>query len=113
MSDYPWMTYAQAHAYEAEAERLGVSRVARGPRGFLREYQRATTAARMRVRPLPTGVTGGRTWGEKRRGFVARHLPQYRAHPTYRRYLALVMWAYRPAEPPPGRKPSRHTRESM
>ena len=102
MSQYSWMTYAAAHAYESEAERLGVSRVARSSRGFMREYQSARTAARMRERPLPTGVTGGQTWGQKRNGFVARHLKKYREHPTYGRYLALIMWAYKPPGPPPG-----------
>ena len=100
---YPWMTYASAHAYEAEAARLGVSRVARAPKGFMREYEKAKTAAAMQRRPLPSGVRGGATWEEKRNGFIARHLKQYREHPTYGRYLALIMWAYRP----PGRAPGR------
>ena len=38
---YPWMSYAAAHAYEAEASRHGVSAVARSPKGFMREYERA------------------------------------------------------------------------
>ena len=37
MSRYPWMSYAQVRAYEAEAARLGVSEVARRPKGFLRQ----------------------------------------------------------------------------
>lgn len=110
---YPWMSYAAAHAYEAEAERHGVSAVARSSKGFMREYERAGSARAMASRPLPAGVTGGATWEQKRNGFVARHLPKYREHPTYRRYLALIMWAYMP---PGGRPPlprrSRRSRRS-
>lgn len=95
------MTYASAHAYEDEARRLHVSQTARSRTGFMREYQRARTAAAMRQRPLPPGVSGGRTWGQKRDGFIARHMATYVDHPTYRRYLALVMWAYRPPGPVP------------
>lgn len=96
-----WLTYAEAHAYEPEAARLGVSQVARASKGFMREYQRARTAEKMRVRPLPAGVTGGATWGQKRSAFVKRHMEQYRRNATYRRFLALVMWAYRPPGPVP------------
>ena len=102
MNEYPWMTYASAHAYESEAARLRVSQVARSSRGFMREYQIAQTPTRMRRRALPSGVTGGHTWGQKRHGFVARHLAKYRERPTYGRYLALIMWAYMPPGPPPG-----------
>ena len=103
------MTYAAAHAYEAEAARLGISEVARGPRGFMREYEVARTAERMRKRPLPPSVRGGTTWGQKRDGFVARHMAKYEEKPTYGRYLALIMWAYRPPGPPPGRRGSPRT----
>lgn len=103
-----WLTYRQAHAFEAEAARLRVSQVARASKGFMREYQKASTPAAMRVRRLPTGVTGGTTWGQKRDAFVKRHMEQYRRHPTYRRFLALTMWAYRP----PGPIPHHHSRRS-
>ena len=102
---YPWMSYAAAHAHEAEAARLRVSAVARSAKGFMREYESAGSARAMAARPLPSGVRGGATWEQKRNGFVARHLAAYRAHPTHRRYLALLMWAYRP--PPPPRRASR------
>lgn len=95
---YPWLSYQQARAYEAEAKRLGVSEVARARKGFMREYELAGSARTMRTRPLPPGVVGGRNWGQKRDNFVARHLKAYREHPTYRRYLALIMWAYMPEE---------------
>lgn len=105
---YPWMSYAAAHAYESEAGRHGVSVVARSARGFMREYERAGSARAMATRPLPQGVRGGETWGQKRNGFVARHMKSYNEHPTYRRYLALIMWAYKP----PGRPPPRISRRS-
>ena len=101
MPEYPWMSYAAAHAHEAEADAHGVSVVARSSTGFMREYERAGTARAMATRPLPTGVRGGTTWGQKRNGFVARHMKSYRERPTYRRYLALLMWAYKPPGPPP------------
>lgn len=95
-TEYPWLTYARARAHEADAARLGVSAVARAPRGFMREYEAAGTAAAMRERPLPPGVTGGATWGQKRHNFVRRFLAQYKASPTPRRLLAMRMWAYEP-----------------
>lgn len=106
-SEYPWMSYAAARAYEAEAARLRVSEVARAPKGFMREYEAARTPARMRARPLPQGVRGGETWGQKRHGFIARHLATYRMRPTYRRYLALIMWAFKPPGSAPGPAPGR------
>jgi hypothetical protein len=90
---YPWMTYAEAHAYEAEAERRGVSRVARGPSGFMRMYESHGDG----LRRVPHGNI---TWGRRRDNFVKRHMAQYQKHPTRRRYLALIMWAYRPSTPP-------------
>ena len=112
MSSYPWMSYTAAHAYESNAERYGVSTVARATQGFMREYERAGSARAMAVRLLPKGVRGGQTWEQKRNGFVARHMKSYRENPTYRRYLALIMWAYKPPGRPPPRNStrSRHSR---
>ena len=93
------MLYPEAHTFEPEADRLGVSTVARRAKGSMREYEKAVTANRMRDRPLPNGVVSGATWGQKRRTFIAQHLRQYEKHPTHRRYLALIMWAFKP--PPP------------
>ena len=101
--EYPWMTYASAHALEPLATALGVSTVARGAGGFMRAYQRHGKALRTRF----VSGGGGQTWGRKRRNFIARHMAQYRAHrPTLRRWLALAMWAYRP----PGSVPSASPR---
>jgi hypothetical protein len=112
MPDDPrWMSYAAAHAWEAEAARLGVSEVARSRRGFMRAYERHGAATRhARMRRHHSGRNSGRnssrsptawTWGQERARFVARHMAQYRQHPTYRRWLALAMWAYKPPGPRP------------
>ncbi|MHA1156946.1 MAG: hypothetical protein ACTSQK_12635, partial [Candidatus Heimdallarchaeota archaeon] len=46
-------------------------------------------------------------WRQRRNAFVARHLIQYNKKPTPRRWLALVMWAYKP----PGRRPKKSTKK--
>jgi hypothetical protein len=71
--------------YEPEMKRLGVSKVARSPRGFLTAYKRAGS---------PDELSDD--WKRKRRGFIARHGVQYRRKPTKRRRLALIAWAYDP-----------------
>lgn len=85
MTDYPWLPLSEIAKYEPEMKRLKVSEVARSPRGFLTAYK---------------GVTGPLSlswaWHRKRRGFIARHMAQYKKNPTYRRWLSLVAWAYRP-----------------
>lgn len=103
MADPRWMSYAQAHAWEAEARRHGVSAVARSARGFMRAYERHGTADAMRRAPHPKH---DHTWARERANFVARHMVQYSRHRTYRRWLALVMWAYRPGPPPSASPPS-------
>lgn len=79
--------------YEDEMDRLGVSKVARSPRGFLTAYKQASTAAVTKRTAVPDNPN--QTWDERRHQFIARHLAQYRANPTPRRYLALVAWAYK------------------
>lgn len=101
---YPWLSYKQARSYESEAARLGVSVVARAKKGFMREYALAGSCGAMKKRPLPANVSGGATWGQKRNAFLARHMEQYRRNPTYRRFLALTMWAYKPPGPVPKEK---------
>ena len=86
MGKYKYIPLAEIAKYELEMVRLGVSKVARSPRGFLTYYKKI----------------GGRAdrvneyWRKKRNGFIARHLAQYKKNPTYRRFLALVAWAYMP-----------------
>lgn len=84
MTKYPWLSLSEIAKYEPEMRRLKVSEVARSPRGFLTAYKRH---GRLRI---------GFAWIIKRRAFIARTLPQYRANPTYRRWLSLIAWAYRP-----------------
>lgn len=87
--------------YEGLAERLGVSEVARSPRGFMTQYK----------------IVNGKWesldeyWQNRRNNFCARHLAQLENNnediwmvdkktgltiPT-RRHLALLMWAASPA----------------
>lgn len=93
-SPYPAMSYKAAHAWEAEAKKRGVSKVARSQRGFMRAYQRAGSFAKL-----------SDAWKKKRRGFIARHMAQagdedlWKNGKPSRRALALLMWAYMP----PGR----------
>lgn len=82
---YPWLPLSEIAKYESEMKRLGVSKVARSRGGFLAIYKRYSGALGMSWE-----------WMRRRRGFIARTLPQYRKNPTYRRWLSLVAWAYRP-----------------
>lgn len=79
----------------------GVSEVARGPGGFISQYKRAGSAAKL-----------SEEWKKKREAFLDRHLKQMEGdenqgwekvkdewRPT-RRHLALVAWGYSPT---PGR----------
>lgn len=76
-------------------QRLGVSEVARSPRGFLAAYRAAGGDA--------TALSPA--WRSRREGFIARHVAQVRerneplvdprGNPT-RRHLALIAWAYSP-----------------
>ncbi len=85
MTDYSWLPLSEIAKYEPEMKRLGVSKVARSPRGFMTAYKKVSGA-----------ISLSWEWHRKRRGFIARTLPQYKANPTYRRWLSLVAWAYRP-----------------
>ena len=61
--DYRWMSLKDVLRYEPEMQRLGVSKVARSPRGFLTAYKQGRTAAvtkRMMVPDHP------QTWAERR-----------------------------------------------
>ena len=72
------------------AERLGVSEIARSPRGFVAAYERFGRPAYVESAVDPSGGT----WGATRDNFIARHLAQYLKNPTERRRLALLMWAF-------------------
>ena len=89
---YRWLSYASAASYLAEADRLRVSEVARGPGGFMQVYARAGSAGAMKKMPF----SEAQTWGQRRHNFIKRHMAEYEVRPSYRRWLALAMWAYRP-----------------
>ena len=82
MADYPWLSLDTIAKYEPEMKRLGVSEVARSPRGFLTAYKRHGSS--LKSDPV---------WTKRRSAFIARHLAQYKLNPTHRRWLALVAWA--------------------
>jgi hypothetical protein len=81
---YKWLPLAEVLKYEPEMERLGVSKVARSYRGFLTMYKVVKSSSK--VSPW---------WKNRRENFIRRHTAQYKIRPTYRRWLALIAWAYR------------------
>lgn len=85
VAEYKYMTLSQIRKYEPEMRELKVSEVARSRRGFLTAYKRVGR---------PSNLSDN--WRIKRRGFIKRHLVQYRKNPTKRRRLALRAWAYNP-----------------
>lgn len=95
---YPWMSYHSAHRREEEAVKRAVSEVARGSGGFMRIYEKH---GKKKMERMPVSKSSSLTWGRKRHNFVKRHMAQYVKHPTRRRWLALVMWAYLPPGPVP------------
>lgn len=70
--------------YEPEMRRLGVSKVARSPRGFLSAYKRAGSPGKL-----------SDEWKRKRRNFIKRHMAQYKKGQKRRR-LSLIAWGYDP-----------------
>lgn len=86
MREYRYLPLSIIEGYEGEMEGLGVSQVARSPRGFLTYYKK--------IGGNPSRVND--FWRKKRHGFIKRHLAQYRQNPTHRRKLALIAWAYMP-----------------
>lgn len=90
------MSYEDAHAFEDEAASLGVSKVARSARGFMRAYEKHRTKAAMWKALVPG--TKGQPWALRRQHFIERHLAQYKKKATHRRRLALIMWAYDPEQ---------------
>lgn len=88
--DYNLLPLSKVRSYVAEAAKQGVSEKARRS-GFTRAYMKYGK----RVLTMPSD-TAGMQWTHKRWLFIKRTLPAYRANPTRRRWLALVMWAYMP-----------------
>ncbi len=83
---YPYMPLNKIAEYESEMDALCVSEVARSPRGFLTYYKK--------IGGNPNNVN--EYWQNKRNGFIARHLAQYKIDKGHRRRLALIAWAYEP-----------------
>ncbi len=98
MPTYRWISARQVERILPELREHGVSEVARSRRGFLTAYVRHRTPARMHSVLAPGEDV---TWARKRELFIRRTLAAYNARPTYRRWLALMAWAYRPARAPP------------
>lgn len=93
INKYEVMPLSEVLKYEADAERLGVSEVARSRNGFLGQYKRVNG----KFRELND------FWKSKRNGFIARHLEgaklnneNLKDYRNNRRALALIMWAYKP-----------------
>lgn len=86
MKEYPYLPLSKISKHEKEMRSLGVSKVARSPRGFLTAYKRADGK--------PTNLS--EAWRRKRHGFIARHMAQYKKDRGHRRRLALIAWAYDP-----------------
>jgi len=99
---FDYLKLSTINKIEPVAEELSVSKVARGPGGFLEVYRS--------VRGRPDSMknqwyTERHNWNKRREGFIKRHLAQIQkqdepiwdenGHPT-RRHLALMMWAYSP-----------------
>ena len=91
---YAFLPLSTVKVYEAEARRLGVSKVARSATGFLAAYKRAGG--------VPERLS--EAWIRKREGFIARHMAEAKNNgesfalgdKLTRRHLALIMWAYSP-----------------
>ncbi len=86
MKEYPYMTLAQISKYEPEMQALGVSEIARSPRGFLTYYKK--------IGGNPNNVN--EFWRKKRNGFIARFIPMWNKYHTDKIRLALIAWAYLP-----------------
>ncbi|AET73568.1 hypothetical protein EMVG_00282 [Emiliania huxleyi virus PS401] len=97
LTSYRLMPLSQVERLVPEATKNKVSKVARGPTGFLKVYKSAPNATLLSQRMFSENVS----WLRRREGFIGRHLPQYKKNPTIRHWLALAMWAYNP-----GRKPA-------
>jgi|694.fasta_scaffold30910_2 hypothetical protein len=92
INKYEVMPLSEVLKYVDDAERLGVSEVARSERGFLTAYKKAGNYRNL-----------SDTWKLKRNGFIARHLTKAKMenenikdYRNNRRALALIMWAFKP-----------------
>lgn len=85
------------------AETIGVSSVARGPGGFIEQFQKAK-GDESKLKKMT--FSKNQSWWDRRNGFIKRHMAQVkkRKEPLWRngiptrRHFALLMWAYTPDE---------------
>ena len=91
---YPYMPLDAVEDHVPAMQQLGVSKVARSPRGFLTAYRIAGGDPRLLAQMRVAGRN--ESWARRRHNFIARHLPQYEKNPTWRRCLALIAWAFDP-----------------
>jgi hypothetical protein len=89
--NYALMDREDIRKYIPDMQALGVSEVARSPKGFLFSYMQY--GSRMLDTIPPDSKI---TWRKIRENFIHRHLEQYKKNPTPRRRLALIAWAYSP-----------------
>jgi hypothetical protein len=91
---YKYLDIEVVRALVSEARDRGVSKIARGPGGFVSAYKRADGNPNLL----------SERWDRKRHGFLARSLATVKKNkeplwvkgkPT-RRHLALAMWGYTP-----------------
>jgi len=82
--EYPYMSLSEVKKYLAEAEQEEVSVVSRTT-GYMKHFLED-----------PQKTMNDPYWKKKRNAFIARHKASYDVHPTKRRRLALIMWAYEP-----------------
>lgn len=92
---YLYLPLSTISPYLPRMRKLGVSKIARGPSGFLTAYRRA--------KGNPDKLSDA--WDTKREAFIKRHMAQVKkrkeplwkdGEPT-RRHLALIAWAYSPS----------------
>jgi hypothetical protein len=88
---FPVMQRKTAERFVPFMRELGVSEVARSPRGFFNQWGRFASGVWDRTDPK-----FGQLWRVRRDNFCRRHSEQFRKNPTLRRFLALVAWAYTP-----------------
>jgi len=84
--EYPWLPLSVIRKYEPLMKEKGVSKKARSRGGFLYYYKQA--------RGNPEYMS--EYWKQKREGFIARHLAQFKVDRGYRHWLSLICWAYMP-----------------
>lgn len=85
MSKFPFLQYNTIEMYLPLIKKYKVSIKARQPKQFLDVYKHHGTQ-------LP------QKWAEKRENFIKRHVVAYHHNPSFRRRLALITWAYDPAD---------------